>query len=106
MSIIITLDPGIDAGYIRLSADEVADTIEFNEQILVDVDEFGVAVGIELLEQSAALPFAELVSQFHVHSDVVDLLRLIRPDLESFLTVSQGTDGVSTGIKDRRLMPA
>lgn len=95
MSIAITVDTALGTAYIRLASDSVARTIEFSDQILVDVNEFNVAVGIELLDDGVALPFDALVSDFHVHSSVVDLLRLVRPDVSSYLRISAGNDGVA-----------
>lgn len=95
MSIVIEVDADLKSAYIRLSSDQVARTIEFNDLIMVDLDEFGVAVGIELLEEGAVLPFTELVNDFHVHSDVVELLRLIRPSVASYLRLTSGIDGTS-----------
>lgn len=101
MSIRITVDATLGCAYIELSKTDVARTIEFSEEILIDVDKFGVAVGIELLDEGTVLPFEELVDRFHVHSDVVELLRLIRPDVKSFLDMTTGTDGVSQSVPDR-----
>ena len=38
----------------------------------------------------------DLVEQYHVHSAVVELLRLIRPDVASFIQVTRGNDGTTT----------
>jgi uncharacterized protein YuzE len=95
VSVVVKVDSALNAAYIRLSENPVARTIEHNDLILVDVDELGVAVGIEVLDEGAALPFSELVSDYHVHSDVVDLLRLIRPDVASFLRLTTQTEGQS-----------
>ncbi|WP_435744864.1 DUF2283 domain-containing protein [Nocardioides sp. SYSU DS0663] len=95
MSIAIEVDAALHAAYIRLSDDEVARTVEFSDLIMVDLNEFGVAVGIELLDEGAVLPFTELVNDFHVHSDVVEILRLIRPSVSSYLKLTQGNDGTS-----------
>ena len=42
----ITIDPAVGARYISLSDRPVASTEEFSDSILVDLDEFGVAVGM------------------------------------------------------------
>lgn len=106
VSITIEVDTELHAAYISLSDDPVVRTVEFSEQIMVDLDEFGVAVGIELLDEGALLPFSELVSEFHVHSDVVDMLRVIRPDVSSYLRLTtSGNDGV-VDVEERRFATA
>ncbi|HCB06111.1 MAG TPA: DUF2283 domain-containing protein [Nocardioides sp.] len=106
MSIIIEVDTALNAAYIQLSEARVATTVEFNDEINIDLDEFGVAVGLEVLDERAPLPFAELVDRFHVHSDVVELLRLIRPDVNTYLAFSRGNDGASEARPASRLLPA
>lgn len=106
MSIEIRVDTTVNAAYIRLSENAVVRTVDVNDQIMVDVDEYGVAVGIEVLDEGEPLPFQQLVDDFHVHSDVVELLRLIRPNVASFLRFTQGSDGVSSAEPARTLQPA
>lgn len=106
MSISITVDTALNAAYIQLSNEPVARTVEFNDLVLVDVDEFGVAVGIEVLDEGAPLPFSELITDFHVHSEVVDLLRVIRPDVSSYLKLTYANDGVSAAKATSNLIPA
>lgn len=105
-SIAITVDTILRTAYIRLSDERIARTVEYNDSILVDVDEFNVAVGIEVLDEGTPLPFEELVSVFHVHTSVVDLLRLIRPDVASYLKLSAGNDGSSRRLDAQRPVPA
>lgn len=93
MSMIITYDTVADAAYIRLSDDEVARTVESKDDVMVDLDMHHVVVGIEILGMHTALPFSDLSSRFHVHSDVVDQLRLIWPGVTSGLSFSHGNDG-------------
>ncbi len=96
MSITIEVDTVLHAAYIQLSEAEIVGTVDFSEEIQIDLDRHGVAVGIEVLNERAPLPFTELTERFHVHSDVINLLRLIRPDVSSYLAFSQGNDGVSS----------
>ena len=93
MNIAIEVDTTLNSAYIQLSDKPVARTVEHSEEILVDLDEHGVAVGIEVMNEGTPLPFQDLISKFHVHSDVVDLLRLIRPDVSAFLRFSQASEG-------------
>ena len=91
--IIIEVDQAVGSAYIALGDAPVARTIEREDGILVDLDEFGVATGIELPDQHMPVPFADLVDRYHVRSDVVDLLRMIRPDVASFVTVTSAVEG-------------
>jgi uncharacterized protein YuzE len=96
MRISIEVDTTVDAAYVRLSQNPVEHTVKVSDEVLVDLDEHGVAVGIEVLSEAAELPFGRLVTDFHVHSEVVELLRLIRPSVSAFLEFTQGSDGRST----------
>ena len=49
---IIRYDPGADALYIKLKEGEVADSEKVGEGVIVDYDDKGEVVGIELLEFS------------------------------------------------------
>ena len=106
MSITIEVDTRLHAAYIKLADEPVVRTVEFNDLILVDLDQYGVAVGIELLDEGAQLPFTELVDVFHVHSDVVELLRLIRPSVASYLQLTSGSDGTSSSVTAGNLVSA
>ncbi|MGA8245720.1 MAG: DUF2283 domain-containing protein [Nocardioides sp.] len=90
------VDTVLETAYIHLSDGQVARTVDVNDDIAVDLDAFGLVVGIEILDQRAPLPFTELLDRFHVHSDVVETLRLIRPDVDSFLRLHTGHDGASS----------
>ena len=72
----ITVDPTIGTRYISLSDRPVASTEEFSDNILVDLDEFGVVIGIEVFDSDAELPLTDLCRQLHIHKD--DELHLAR----------------------------
>lgn len=108
-SIRIELDHEADAAYIVLSERPVARTRQLTPEVLVDLDEFEVAVGIEVLGLDASIPFDVLVSELHIHSDVIEVIKLIRPSVQSFVlratSASAGSvhpNPVSTG----HLIPA
>lgn len=84
-SIKLVVDNENDLAYITLSNNAVATSVEHNECVVVDLDEMNVAVGIELLDLDAKIPFAELKSQYHVQSDVVEILRRIQPTINKFV---------------------
>lgn len=96
VKVILELDLDADAAYIRLSHEAVAQTVEVNDEVVVDLDRNGVVVGIETLRVSAPIPFTELETRFHVHSDVIGALRLVRPSPQTFLEFRTGSDGVSS----------
>ncbi|MBZ5735635.1 DUF2283 domain-containing protein [Nocardioides sp. TRM66260-LWL] len=92
----ISIDSVVNAAYIRLRDGEVCESVSLDDLTVVDVDEFGVALGIELLDQAAEIPFNELLSRFHVHTDVVDLLRALGPSPIRTARFTQAVDGSST----------
>lgn len=81
----IELDPEADAAYISLSDAEVVRTRQLTEEVMVDLDEFDVAVGIEVLGLRASIPFDLLRDEVHIRSEVIDVIRLIRPNIDSFV---------------------
>jgi len=89
----IDVDQSMNAAYVALSTEPVAKTVELSDTVLVDLDEFGVAVGIELLDQHASLPLGELTERYHVRSDVVDLLRELRVSGASLVSFTSGAEG-------------
>lgn len=92
-SVAIHIDHETDTGYIRLRETDVAETVELTDLVLLDLDEFKVAVGIEVLSLAAQIPFTRLHREFHVPSSTVDLVRQIQPTLGTFLqNVTTGGD--------------
>lgn len=87
-SIRIDIDQSADAAYIRLSDKAVARTVELTEDVYVDLDELGVAVGVEILSLAAVIPFARLITECHVHSSVVDIVAMIRPSVGHFFATA------------------
>lgn len=62
----LEIDNAANAAYLKLNDNDVDATRSLTEQVLVDIDKFGVVVGVELLTVSAEVPVSELVSRFHV----------------------------------------
>ena len=77
----ITVDPAVGTCHISLSDRPVASTEEFSDNILVDLDEFGVAVGIEVLDLGVELPLTDLRRQLHIHEDDEPRLARLLPAL-------------------------
>lgn len=96
MSIKIDVDPTVNAAYITLSDEEVVRTVELNDGIMVDLDNMGVVVGIEVLSIDTELPLQRLKDEFHVHSSVVHMLYMLRPSIGFQLgKFQQHSEGVS-----------
>ena len=91
----VTVDVALDVAYIRLSRKKVVRTKELTEDVMVDIDDMNVAVGVEVLTLDARIPFSKLEADCHVHSDVIELLRKIQPSVAASLRLTQGTDGTS-----------
>lgn len=82
----ITIDPQVDAAYIQLTPKTVTTTIALTEDVNIDLDDNRCVVGIEVLTLAAEIPFSDLTTRYHVTSDVIDALRLIRPSVSTFVT--------------------
>lgn len=93
--IVVEIDNELDAAYIRLSPESVKRTVEIGEDVMVDLDEFDVVVGIEVLSLDATIPFSHLKDVLHVRSDVVEILRSIQPSVAASMRLTQGTDGTA-----------
>ncbi|WP_144008581.1 DUF2283 domain-containing protein [Enemella evansiae] len=70
------------------SAAPVAETVEAAPGILIDLDERGVTVGIELLDLSVEIPSAELEHRYRIRPEHLQQLRKVRSDAT---TLSMGT---------------
>lgn len=93
VSVAIQVDHETDTGYIKLRDEQIARTLELTNLVLVDLDRFDMAVGLEVLSLNAKIPFSRLHKEFHVPSSTVDLLRAIQPTLGKFLNdVTTGAD--------------
>ncbi|MHA7240011.1 DUF2283 domain-containing protein [Arthrobacter sp. TMS1-12-1] len=88
----VEVDHDADAAYIALSDGVVANTVEIAEHIMLDLDEYRVVVGIEVIRLAAQIPFSQLSTEYHVRSEVLEELRRIQPSISGFLSVTSGTD--------------
>jgi uncharacterized protein YuzE len=99
MSVKVTVDNTVDAAYIELSDNAVTRTVKLESAIAVDLDAMNVVVGIEVLNIDAELPLQRLKDEFHVHSNVVDLLEQLRPSLRYALGgMQQQPEGTSARV--------
>lgn len=88
----LEIDLDAQAAYIRMRDEPVVSTEEVADDVLVDLDEYRVVVGVEVLTLTAKIPFSDLARNYHVHSDVIEHLRQIQPSIAGFLSVTFGTD--------------
>ena len=70
----VKLDRDAGAAYLRLGTSGVSRTVEFSEDIFVDLDAMDVVVGVELLDLISSIPIDELASRFHIHSESLRIL--------------------------------
>jgi uncharacterized protein YuzE len=70
----VKLERDAGAAYLRLSTNSVARTVEFREDIYVDLDAMGVVVGVELLDLTTPIPMDALAAKHHIHSDSIRIL--------------------------------
>lgn len=73
----IEIDPSAAQAYIELRQGGVERTEEFTPEIMIDLDRYGMVLGIELLTLSVTLDAqlrARLADRYHVASAVLDLL--------------------------------
>ena len=66
-----TYDICANAAYIELSDRDVVRTVEVTNSVMIDLDEFDVAVGIELLDPETIPNLVEIMRRCHVPKDKV-----------------------------------
>jgi uncharacterized protein YuzE len=70
----IEVDQAAETAYLRLNRRSIAKTEEFNDWILVDLDEFDMVVGVEFLNLTYDIPLEALMNRYHIKRDAADLL--------------------------------
>lgn len=80
----IVVDFDADAAYLSVGEGPVATTEQVAPGVLVDLDAFGVVVGVEVIELDVDLPVDRLIKEFHVPRDSVEALSRVRPSVTSF----------------------
>jgi uncharacterized protein YuzE len=102
-TVTIDIDATADVAYIALSSNHIVRTVELSQDILVDLDHTGMVVGVEVLQLGATIPFSKLTEDFHVHSDVIELLRRVQPSVSGFISLTQSSEGTSSvQVTDKR----
>lgn len=76
MSMLLVHDSAADALYIYLRRDaQVARSVLVDDERVVDVDESGKVVGIEILAPSAGFELEDIIEQFDLHDLRDELLQ-------------------------------
>jgi uncharacterized protein YuzE len=70
---VVEVDGTADAAYVRLSQAVVVRTVACDNNINIDLDEFDVVVGVEVLTIGAQLPLDVLTGRYHVDPRTVEL---------------------------------
>lgn len=98
----VEINPAADLAYVRLSDARVYKTVGLTDDINLDMDEFDMVVGIEVLDLDAEMPFSALVEDHHIPSPTVEMLRLMRPSLSAFhgrVVADQQNSAVNRGVE-------
>ena len=64
----VELDEASGLAYIRFSDDTVVRTTALTDAINIDLDEYGVAVGIGVLDLETEMPFQRFITEFNVRT--------------------------------------
>lgn len=89
LGITVEIDAALDMGYIHLSDEPVASTVELTEDVVVELDDTGSVIGIEMLALSADIPYDKLTLECHVGSEAIDVLQSIGPSVQAFIASAQ-----------------
>lgn len=81
----LAVDFSANAAYLRLSDNKIAETREIVPGVLVDLDEMQVAVSLEILGLGIDIPRTQLVTEYRMRSEDLDLLDSIRPNVTQFV---------------------
>ena len=94
----LEIDQTADCAYVYFSNRKTVKTIEVSPEVLVDMDEFNVAVGIEMLRLDAQIPFEKLASDFHMPSEAIEDFRKLRPSIQSLFERASIGEGTSNEV--------
>lgn len=81
----LSVDFEANAAYLEVSSNDVVETCEVAPGVQVDLDEYGCAVGIELLSLSLSIPVDEIGRKYHVRKEDLDALRQVHPNVTTFV---------------------
>ncbi|WP_165704289.1 DUF2283 domain-containing protein [Mycobacteroides abscessus] len=92
----MSIDNDADAAYLKVSDDPIARTEEYSPDVLVDLDQYGLVVGIEFLTLDMELNLDEFSKKHHIKSDVASLIRESTQNRWSHFSTSMATGVAST----------
>ena len=93
----VKIDHDAELAYVRFTDEPVARTVEIDEAINLDLDRFGVVIGIEFLDLDADIPFQRLVTEFHVRREHIEFLRMLRPNMTTSMKLNRGPEAAGSG---------
>lgn len=73
----VEVDFTSDAAYVLVQDAPVASTVALTDEVNVDLDEYGVVVGVEILTLVSEWPMDAVAAAFHLPQDVADLVAAI-----------------------------
>jgi len=89
----LTIDTEATAAYIQLSDGKIVRTVRVAKRVNVDLDDLGVAVGIELLTLRGPYPVEEIIAATHVRSEQEASIRgLLAGDLAQLTIQTASSD--------------
>lgn len=74
----LRIDDYANAAYLRLSDHQIVATREVTESVLVDLDDQGAAVGVEVLSLTAEIPLEQLLTEYGLQGEALDPLLELR----------------------------
>lgn len=95
----LEIDQEAEAAYLRFSRHKVARTEEVTDSIAVDLDEHGMAVGIEILDLNESVNLDELAPKYHIRSEtLVTLVFALRSSMTSASASTAGSASAQRAI--------
>jgi len=80
----LEIDQEAGAAYLQFSDELVDRSVEFSEDLTVDLDKLGVVVGIEILDLTVSVPLDTLAERFHIRTETLaTLLQSLRSSTTS-----------------------
>lgn len=90
MQIQVTRSSELHAGYVELADKKIHRSEELTDDVIVDLDEFGCVVGVELLDLDQLPSAADIAAKFHVITAERPMLELALRQLVRW-TASSGS---------------
>lgn len=91
----LNVEPKHDVAYLTISDADVATTVEYSDEILVDLDALNMVIGIEFLSVGTKIPLTDLAARFHIPNDVVAGINMLLPSVQTRIQITSGTDPVT-----------